>query len=255
MKIISKFHDYYDIGLSYGIDPNVVYERKTNEISLVSTNRNNKNEKTKNFDLAKKVFSHIHVTSIMPRGRSYPRDIIDIDNIGCVVFCGYVYPFLNVRIQYTDLRKTGDYNYIYSLNELDDLVNNCDSKQVYKLYYSQKEKFIETRKDYDDYFNGSMKMNYNNLINIHEEYDSPIIVYNWKHNYEFQTIVNPRLADFQFYKVQDAYTAFQNLSMFMSGVLGCKENETLDVSDKDLKHMKGFDEKSFRKESTKKRQI
>ena len=29
MRIYSDFHDYYDIGLSYGIDPKIIYSRKT----------------------------------------------------------------------------------------------------------------------------------------------------------------------------------------------------------------------------------
>jgi len=32
MRIISKFHDYYDIGLSYGIDKSLVYVRKEIEL-------------------------------------------------------------------------------------------------------------------------------------------------------------------------------------------------------------------------------
>ena len=36
MRIISKFHDYYDIGLSYGIDKSLVYVRHEQELEKTS---------------------------------------------------------------------------------------------------------------------------------------------------------------------------------------------------------------------------
>lgn len=41
MRVISKFHDYYDIGLSYGIDPKCVYVRETREIAFESLTGDN----------------------------------------------------------------------------------------------------------------------------------------------------------------------------------------------------------------------
>ncbi len=36
MRIISSFHDYYDIGLKYGIDPKCIFQREQIEIPNTS---------------------------------------------------------------------------------------------------------------------------------------------------------------------------------------------------------------------------
>jgi len=38
MRIISKFRDYYDIGLSYGQDDDLIYIRKSEENSIKTPN-------------------------------------------------------------------------------------------------------------------------------------------------------------------------------------------------------------------------
>ncbi|HNC58681.1 MAG TPA: hypothetical protein PLP33_24860 [Leptospiraceae bacterium] len=60
-------------------------------------------------------------------------------------------------------------------------------------------------------------------------------------------ILNPNLKDLAFFKVKDPYTTFQEISMFVSGVLGNKEDKTLNISDSDKILQLGFDTKtSFR---------
>ena len=56
------------------------------------------------------------------------------------------------------------------------------------------------------------------------------------------------LKDYEFYKKFDSFAAFQEIQMFLSGVLGNKENEIIVVSDKDKIAQHGFDKFSFRKD-------
>ena len=57
----------------------------------------------------------------------------------------------------------------------------------------------------------------------------------------------------EFYKVIDAFTAFQEISMFIGGVLGIGEKEIVEIEDKYKIGQHGFDKWSFRKEPSKKK--
>jgi hypothetical protein len=61
------------------------------------------------------------------------------------------------------------------------------------------------------------------------------------------------LRPFEFQRIVDPYTAFQELSMYIGGILGNLNPKVPDVSNEDLIVAKGFDKWSFRKESTKSR--
>jgi len=65
-------------------------------------------------------------------------------------------------------------------------------------------------------------------------------------------IINPILNEYEFYKVIDSFTAFQELSMFMGGVLGRSEKNIVEVEDKYKITQHGFNKWSFRREPTKK---
>ena len=45
----------------------------------------------------------------------------------------------------------------------------------------------------------------------------------------------------------DAYGIYQEIEMYMGGVLGSQEKETIEISDKDKRDSKGFDNYSFKK--------
>jgi hypothetical protein len=59
--------------------------------------------------------------------------------------------------------------------------------------------------------------------------------------------VNPNLAAFKFFKYKDAFTTFQEIQSYLSGVLGSPEPLTIEVSDRSKIVKAGFDLKtSFR---------
>jgi hypothetical protein len=63
------------------------------------------------------------------------------------------------------------------------------------------------------------------------------------------TILNPILENYKFVKLFDPFTAFQEISMFISGVLGTNENETVEVDEKYRMAACGIDKTSFRQSS------
>ena len=95
------------------------------------------------------------------------------------------------------------------------------------------------------------------------EFKAPVFVYDadfgrtviggrYLHRNVEKFIINPLLKDYEFYKVFDAFQAFQEISMFMGGVLGRGEKEIVEVADKYKITQHGFDKWSFRKEPQKK---
>ena len=67
-------------------------------------------------------------------------------------------------------------------------------------------------------------------------------------NHKSKFFINALLKDYEFYKVFDSFQAFQEVSMFMGGVLGKGEKEIIEVADKYKIGQHGFDKWSFRKE-------
>jgi hypothetical protein len=65
-------------------------------------------------------------------------------------------------------------------------------------------------------------------------------------------IYNPKLKDWQFYRIVDTYTAYQEVFMYL-GSLAVPLKEIPEISDKIMRDAKGFDEWSFKKPPSKKR--
>jgi hypothetical protein len=91
-------------------------------------------------------------------------------------------------------------------------------------------------------------------VSFFAECGYPIAVCYHEQNETGMTVAfDTRLKDYKFYKVFDPYTAFQELDMFISGVLTREGNPMAGISDTDLRDKKGFDKMSFKKAPTKKR--
>lgn len=91
---------------------------------------------------------------------------------------------------------------------------------------------------------------------LFRDHHSPLFVASGGNN-KPKIVFNACLKDVQFYTRYDSYQAFQELAMYMGGVLGTHgghktkyqgEPMSSEVSDRDLAAAKGFDKFSFRKE-------
>jgi hypothetical protein len=65
--------------------------------------------------------------------------------------------------------------------------------------------------------------------------------------------LNAMLKDVAFFKVLDAWQAFQELEMFLGGIAAPENRPPVAISDKDRIAQRGFDRYSFRKAPTKRR--
>lgn len=98
---------------------------------------------------------------------------------------------------------------------------------------------------FSDYFNTDINVD---TIKIHHTFDTPYL--DFFCNKVFKT---PSLSDLDFATTVSPFTAYQNIEMFISGVLGGSSPKTLEISDIHRLEAHGFDKKkSFRKEKSKK---
>jgi len=243
MYIIDKKKDYYDgvVG-TMGIDKEIVYERKTIEIK--------KNEEfPKEFkrfnDFMKALDNHfLNLDFYSPKNDSKYSEV-DAFIVG---FCGKLYPGfkfhkkITIKSPFEDDMFNFKTNIIYNRKKIKKHLENKTWGRVLEddLNYIQ---------NYD-------------AMHIFREYNTPIFLYDGNtHRVRLNDrtptekfIVNPLLKDYEFYKVFDSFRAFQEIQMFISGVLGIGEKETVEISDINKIQQHGFDKKwSFRKEPTKKR--
>lgn len=209
MLIVSKTHDYYDVGMNNGVDKTVVYNRSLVEIE--------------------------------GRFPQYGKYVSDGEWQGAVLgFCGKFYPFMfrsfNGKID----------TFIWSVEEALKFATQSKRKRWYSSSLSSE---IEMKQFFDK--------KYPELEELFHKHRAPIFgfepagrIYSWTRNQApYRTLVlNPSLKDIQFYKVKDPITAFQDIYMFMSGVLGAPPKPPEPISDKIMAASKGHDgEYSFRK--------
>ena len=205
MLIVSKFHDYYDVGMKLGVDKSVVYDRRT-------------------------VFVE---GSFFPSKRPSTSDGWDT---GVLAFCGNFYPF----VYYT--RDSYVCNIIWDVEKA--VVTLPTKKHRYYWGGDELNDELGIRRFFD--------RKYPNLEKIYHEQKVPVFAFNpthvrrytWRPEKEYYTLVlNPNLKDIEFYKEKHPVIAFQEIQMYLSGVLGSRSPEPLPVSDKLKAQAHGHDGK------------
>ncbi len=237
MYIITKKKDYYDgVAGTTGIDKTIIYDRQIVEIE--------ENDHPK-------VFRKYSAWSNKNPSPFYKLGNIDVKK---------------------ELRVVYEHAAIFIIGFCGKLYVGCKLYSVgkNKLPYGGKELITTITYDLDCLKNiietyawsGNFEDNLNyiltyNPIEFFREFNAPVFVYDndygrtyvpigsWRNNRKF--IINPLLKEYEFYKVFNAVQAFQEISMFLSGVLGTEEKEIVEVADKYKIAGRGFDKWSFRK--------
>jgi len=218
MLIISKFKDYYDgvVG-TYGIDKTIVFNR---ELDVIDDN--------KIYSLFRDLtrinqfytFNFFHIKK---------DSIFDNFSIFIVGFCGKMYIGWK----------------IYNNNKVIDFIYD---KEFIKsnLKLTKKEKV-----DFENIYNQIINFD---SIDIHREYNTPIFIYDEDYFIRKRGfVINPILSDYKFYRVVDPVTAFQEIQMYISGVLGSNEKNIIEIDDKYKIPQHGFDNWSFKTRPHKKK--
>jgi len=247
MRVISKFHDYYDINLAYGVDPKCVYVRKTEEYDFTRLTDANP-------AFIQQAFSDEHLNKLATKEfhakgwtwshrNEYQGEDFDVR---LILFCGKLYLAFGFR---------GEYH--YDPQSLEAAVDASGDEAV-QSYFRGDDKhsyYGDERKTVQRAYEAVAKLNERKsfLDEILIAAKSPIV--------EFQAntarvrgvvsalsrvTVNPELKPLGFPRVMDSVAAFQELSMYLTNVIGIPENPMCEVDDASKAAKHGYNELSFR---------
>lgn len=240
MKIISKFKDYYDIGLAYGTDPKCIYKRETVEINwegLVPSNNQFRTGDVKNNpDWFKELLSH----EVLSRRKSiwWSPDEAKNSYVRVLLFCGKVY----VSVMAYD-RSKKEWRRFWSPESLRsaDIERESERSSFGFMYRARGPEYVDKLFRIGELFTKDF------VDKILRESGSPIVELRGSNSgSDVSAVVNPNLSLIGFQSVVDPYTAFQEVSMYMTNVIGIPENPMVEV-DNDSKVAKhGYNKQSFR---------
>lgn len=214
MKLHTDFHDYYDNAVGYGIDENVHYNRFTKEVEI----------------------------NIKARA-DYPYNF-DLCLLG---FCGNIFPVIKIN-KLSHSRYSCEYEY--------------DDYQVVEVYYAFSiDEANQKYQEQDDFCDGYYYLDGRELLQLKQFFidwsfqsDEIFLLHkcpSWIFNLERNStkgIINPKLKDYGFNRIKDSFTAFQEISMYLSNIL-VEQKEVAKIEDKFRIKQHGFDLKtSFRRE-------
>jgi hypothetical protein len=247
MKIISKFQDYYDIGIAYGVDEKLRFNRKT-------------------MDTDTTVEELRCVTRIVYRKQEQYYRILCHFNV--MLFCGKAYPLVHVKVESITKKdkkffyKLVDEEYCYALETLDnyikqydrpiDEINDTYEELGYSYYHAS---------TFKKYVQGHFDKKYDKYIKLFDLYKMPYFYVESRYDLKEKdnrwhistdTILLPQLKQYKFAKVVPPMQAFQEISMYL-GKLNAVEDNTVTIEDKYLAQGKGFDCYSFKKIPRKRR--
>jgi hypothetical protein len=215
MKLHTDFHDYYDNAVGYGIDEKVHYNRFTKEVEI--------NIKTK---------------------ADFPPSYLEAYLLG---FCGNIYPVTILRRFSKSIyswendfedNPTVEIFYAYSFEEGEEKYLEWN-KFSSGFGYSNNREYLKVRQFFMDWSFQSDE--------IFLKHQVPVWLVKLETNRE-KGLINPKLKDYGFNRIKDSFTAFQEISMYLSNIL-VEQKEVVKIEDKYRIEQHGFDLKtSFRKE-------
>jgi hypothetical protein len=245
MRIYSDFNDYYDGVQAHGQDPACGYIRKelTTEVNL-------------------------SVLDIPTRTVQYGIGWSFFSELKYYVlgFCGQLYPFIEYGFGGSDDRTKVYYEpeSLIKLLSKDKWFRSRHSDfnkaWIYKFGDRRHNKFknstIESIEAFFNFYTGAKSETFVNLgvpvfkIDA-EKFTREMAFARYGQNKTvriLEIVTNPNLKKLDFGKIKDVYSAFQELEMFLSGVLGIQQPELVEIADKDMVVKKGFNDWSFRKQ-------
>lgn len=228
MKIVSKFKDYYDTGMGYGFD-DIRYIREVKAVRNYCVHR---------------MYHGYH-------GGYQWEEGTDLTVVN-ICFCGHSYSCIRTGKSNYKRHTLGDnyihvegYDYYYTIEEVDAVVEKLSKRYVTKYYDEQ----TGRRKNLAAFLAKNGQKYGESTFNKIQEAGIPIYVgADVDDGREYNAFTNVPLKNYQFYRVKDAFTAYQEINQFLSNV--AHPNKPIPtVSDRDMIVAKGFDLKtSFRKE-------
>lgn len=257
MRIISKFKDFYDGAQGYGYDPKLVYVR---DPQVLWDGRDTRHKVAhKNWNPRPKYLDPLYRQSTYKAnsyGRSHMPEFGATISNGVIAFCGRLYPFYKLACgtyayNFNQVYKTiaeNDY-YIHStVYNKKNLLNSLETGKTLSRYIKWGAESL-TKESWDKWYSG---LDTGIGDELHVEAKSPIISL-INNSYDGLITANDRLNQYEFAKVVDPFTAYQELSMYVGNNLVEQKDPNPYISDELKAESHGFDKWSFRTLPTKKR--
>lgn len=187
-------------------------------------------------------------------------------------FCGKIYPVIQVKYLSKNKRydeRDTNYQFFFSLEQISCHVQEMATEKQSSYFFNEKlsnyDKAFRARwmnkvgQRYFDFIHNDLKeffdwcsANQNNYQDLFS-YKRPLFIATKcdEHRYRGNTIYNGKLETVEFYRLFDAYTTFQELSMYL-GSQAVPQKQMPKMSDEDMASIKGFDKYSFRKDKQQK---
>lgn len=259
MRIVSKFHDYYDSVQMYGQDRNLLYIRKTEPMKHEEVGQFLKADFFSQFAQVQDSTRYYHSWKMNP--------IDDIFHNSFVVFVGDTYiKGIKLEKDYIDkedgMTKT-KMDFAFAPGAVDAFVMSdhfteqqidkylgVTKRKKYRFHSFEQPYFCQ--KNIKEFF--ETKMQRNLCIDLR----CPIVFFGDSKSAgltetEFSVVKNPCLNTLQLYKALPHGLAFQKIESFISGVLPGRYPEMVTIDETTRLEKRGFDKKwSFRKMPTKK---
>lgn len=238
MRIISAFHDYYDVVQSAGQDLELRYIRKNWKV-----------------DVPEWPFP-IHKERWWNWRKLAPESLV-------VGFCGKIYPIMRIPARAASILAPYTDTLCFGADDVARWVSlNLHKKDVeaYNLPMPKRRRWhhtaAHTRQGVEKFF-AQMAEEQDKHREFFEKMTAPIFLADskrWQVRPKSGRIIecNPCLRELEFFRVLDPYTAFQELAMYL-GAQAQPEKPIPTIPDKIMVGVKGFDERSFRKDPGKKR--
>lgn len=240
MRIISKYHDYYDSVRQYGIDPKLVYTRE--EVTISASYNKLPTRLRKMIDDQPSYLADAVLRQIRNK---FHNDQSIYPAIVC--FCNKVYPMFRTSISN---------EYCHSIEEVIAVVKKSDhpnKKSILEKITKRPDCHREAWQYDKAYMNTSSWPLY---LNRHKwELEDEVFVelgvpyFALEENYSKGIVLtlNPRLLTYGFQRLVDPYTAYQQVSMFVGNNLVKQMDPNINITNNDRRDSAGFDKWSFRK--------
>jgi hypothetical protein len=227
MKIISSFHDYYDSVARAGIDSTIIYFRTTEELDVLP-----KDKAVVALEASKKIHEGLPAYTRSVCSRQINQFTTYAYYPIYILFCGKIrvtFAAMDNRFAYRPGKRIEEYVIPERMLTIATSYDEVNPRRL-RYTHSAKERFK---------FFMEADGKPVNMVPL----QAPVMVMELA-----RYIINPCLKDYQFHKIVDPYTAFQELQMYISGVLSTGDkNPQKPISDELKAQSKGFDEWSFRK--------
>ncbi len=221
MLIVSKFHDYYDTACVHGIDKTCVYKREEIIVPIKESSPH-----------------------YLDKDRWPYEDNLESKHLRyeahrlLVGFCGEIYPFVHI------VRDRRDDFYFYDKEALSEFLTYEGIKER-RAWYNERDMRVCDPRAMSIFFDQSTWVRFQSKFADHH---TPVFLYGRLSNQKLQIKLNVCLKDLRFMVVKDPQTAFQDIHMYLSGVLGAPPPPKEKIDDKIMAASKGHDGPySFRK--------